>query len=68
MSLSVIDCEQNQFGGCHSKNKTFKTGGKRLAGISAMEVLDIVGLTESAYSKVSDISQEERKRTAIALA
>ncbi|WP_413021049.1 ABC transporter ATP-binding protein [Peribacillus frigoritolerans] len=34
----------------------------------AMEVLDIVGLTESADRMVSNISQEEKKRTAIALA
>jgi branched-chain amino acid transport system ATP-binding protein len=34
----------------------------------AMEVLNIVGLTESADRMVSSISQEEKKRTAIALA
>lgn len=34
----------------------------------AMEVLDIVGLTQSADRMVSSISQEEKKRTAIALA
>ncbi len=34
----------------------------------AMEVLDIVGLTKSADRMVANISQEEKKRTAIALA
>ncbi|MFD9625563.1 ABC transporter ATP-binding protein [Peribacillus muralis] len=34
----------------------------------AMEVLDIVGLTKSAERMVANISQEEKKRTAIALA
>ncbi|MEW9051478.1 MAG: ABC transporter ATP-binding protein [Neobacillus sp.] len=49
------------------RTKRYKTEEKKCEE-KALEVLDFVGLTSLAYKTVSGISQEEKKRTAFALA